>query len=368
MPNTLLTNLLGLDLKHMGDFIEQLGEPRYRAQQLIHWIHQQRVIDFNEMTNLSKPLREKLSQCAEIRLPEVMYHNTASDGTAKWLLKFPDKNAIEMVYIPEQNRGTLCVSSQVGCGLNCSFCATGKQGFNRDLSASEIMSQLYIAVAEHKVTNVVFMGMGEPLLNFDAVLSSVNLMLYDHAYGLSKHRVTVSTSGLIPQMLQLQQSSDCALAVSLHAPNNALRNELVPLNKKYPLEQLIPVCQEYFKGKNKRFVTFEYVMLDGINDQQQHAKQLVKLLRNMPCKMNLIPFNPFKGSAYKTSPWPRILKFQQTLNDANIKTWVRRTRGDDIDAACGQLAGKFKDRTGRHQRWQRTGKLVPVSGDNRVFE
>ena len=359
MPDGKLVNLLGHDLEKMGDFIEQLGEPRYRAQQLIKWIHQHRVTDFAQMSNLSKVLREKLQACAEISLPNVMYHNTAKDGTAKWLLKFPDVNAIEMVYIPERDRGTLCVSSQVGCGLNCSFCATGKQGFNRNLSAAEIMSQLYIAIADHKVTNVVFMGMGEPLLNYDEVLSSINLMLSDFAYGLSKYRVTLSTSGLIPQILALKKASDCALAVSLHAPNNELRNELVPLNKKYPLEQLIPVCREYYAGQPRRFVTFEYVMLDGVNDQIEHAKQLAKLLKNVPCKMNLIPFNPFKGSDYKTSPRAQILAFQQVLSDARINTWIRRTRGEDIDAACGQLAGEFKDRTGRHERWQRTGKLIP---------
>jgi 23S rRNA (adenine2503-C2)-methyltransferase len=361
MPDSSLPNLLGHDLAMMGDFIEQLGEPRYRAQQLIQWIHQHRVTDFSQMTNLSKSLREKLTACSGLFFPEVLYHNVASDGTAKWLLKFPDVNAIEMVYIPERDRGTLCVSSQVGCALNCSFCATGKQGFNRNLSAAEIMSQIYIAVAEHKVTNVVFMGMGEPLLNFDAVLASINLMLSDHAYGLSKRRVTLSTSGLVPQMLRLKQATDCALAVSLHAPNNTLRNELVPLNKKHPLEELIPVCRDYFAGQSKRYVTFEYVMLAGINDQLQHAKELIKLLRHVPCKMNLIPFNPFKGSHYKTSSKSQVLKFQQMLNDAGIKTWIRRTRGDDIDAACGQLAGKFTDRTGRNLRWQRTGKLIPVA-------
>lgn len=347
----------------MQRFVESLGEPQYRGKQLVQWIHKYGKTNFDDMTNISKKFRAKLMECAEIVVPTVTFENEASDGTYKWLLQLKEGNAIEMVYIPEANRGTLCISSQVGCALNCSFCSTGKQGFNRNLTTAEIIGQLWIAVQSFKVTNVVFMGMGEPLLNYQAVLAASRLMLDDTAYGLSKYRVTLSTSGVIPEMLKLKKDSQMALAVSLHAANDELRNELVPINKRYPLKQLIPLCRDYFES-NKRKVMFEYVMLDGVNDEALHAKQLIALLRNVPCKMNLIPFNPFPGSHYKTSSWDKVLRFQKYLVDAGIDTWIRKTRGKDADAACGQLAGEFKDRTGRHARWQRTGRLVPEKSAN----
>lgn len=352
-------NLLDLDLAGLRALAEKLGEKPYRGLQLLQWLHQHSVADIDQMSNLSKAFRAKLSEVAEVRLPEIAFEQAASDGTYKWLLRMHDGNAIETVYIPERDRGTLCVSSQVGCALNCSFCATGKEGFNRNLTLGEIIGQVWIASRKVKVTNVVMMGMGEPLLNYDAVLSAMDIMMSDHGYGLSKYRVTLSTSGVIPAMLKLQKDSPASLAVSLHAPNNALRNQLVPLNKKYPLEQLMPVCRDYFAG-TKRKVTFEYVMLDGINDTVQHARELVKLIRDIPCKMNLIPFNPFPKTNYQTSSATAIDKFQRILVDAGINTRVRRTRGEDIDAACGQLAGSIQDRTGRHKRWQRTGRLIPI--------
>lgn len=369
MTTTTKINLLDKGLKQMEAFVLTIGEPKYRAQQLLHWIHQRGVTDFNQMTNLSKSLRQKLQDSAEIKVPEVILERSSADGTYKWLLRLDDGNAIETVYIPEKTRGTLCVSSQVGCALNCSFCSTGKQGFNRNLSLAEIIAQVWIAVRtlapegldkNHAVTNVVMMGMGEPLLNYKPVVDAMALMMSDIAYGLSKYRVTLSTAGVIPAMRQLRKDSDCALAVSLHASNDELRNQLVPLNKKYPLKELMSVCREYFLNEKKREVTFEYVMLDGVNDQIEHAKQLVDLVKNVPCKVNLIPFNPFPQTDYKTTPWPQIEKFQRYLMKAGVSTWVRKTRGDDIDAACGQLAGEFTDRTGRHQRWLRTGKLVPI--------
>lgn len=339
-------------------------EPRFRVNQLIQWIHQRFVTDINEMSDLSKAFRLKLSQETTITTPEVITEKIATDGTRKWLMRLEDGNAIETVFIPEKTRGTLCVSSQVGCALNCSFCSTGKEGFNRNLSLAEIIGQVWIASqrlkeTSYQLTNVVMMGMGEPLLNYAPVIDAMELMMDDLAYGLSKYRVTLSTSGLVPMMLQLKKDSDCALAVSLHAPTNELRNELVPLNKKYPLEVLMPACREYYSTNTKRVVTFEYVMLKDVNDSLTHAKQLIRLLDNMPCKMNLIPFNPFPNTQYERSSDETILAFQNRLTQAGVKTWVRKTRGDKIDAACGQLAGDFKDRTGRHERWVRTGTIVP---------
>src|SRR3990167_7972671 len=353
-------NLLGLDRKAMRAFFEQIGEKPYRADQLLKWIHAVGVTDFSHMTNLSKPLRDALTHLAEITLPEVIYEKAAADGTYKWLLRLYDGNCIETVFIPEKTRGTLCISSQVGCILNCDFCSTGKQGFNRNLSTAEIISQLWVAVRklsenggkhDHIVTNVVMMGMGEPLLNVPNVVPALNLMLDDFAYGLSKRRVTVSTSGVIPAIYQLREETDVALAVSLHAPNDELRNKLVPLNKKYPLKELMAACRDYFKDDRRRSVTMEYVMLKGVNDQPERARQLVKLLSDVKAKMKLIPFNPFPHTDYERSDDATIARFQHILMEADINTTVRRTRGDDIDAACGPLGGGGKDKKRRHQRY-----------------
>lgn len=363
-------NLLNLGHDGLEQFIAEMGQPRYRVQQLIHWIHKKGVTEFEQMTNLSREFRKTLEETAEVRPLEVILEQASKDGTRKWLFRLQDGNAIETVFIPEQKRGTLCVSSQVGCALNCSFCSTGKEGFNRNLSTAEIIGQLWAAVRKlapeglnenHAITNVVMMGMGEPLLNYEAVVPAMKLMMEDHAYALSKYRVTLSTAGVVPMMKRLRDETEVSLAVSLHAPNDELRNQLVPLNRKYPLKELMPVCREYYSPQSKRQVTFEYVMLDGINDSLSHAKELIRLLQGVPCKFNLIPFNPFPKTLYKTSSEATINQFQNTLIAAGIPTWVRKTRGDDIDAACGQLAGKIYDRTGRHQRWERTGKLVPVN-------
>ncbi len=354
-------NLLGLDKKGMQDFFADIGEKPYRAEQVLKWIHFQGEKEFAAMTNLSKTLREKLAEVAEIVLPDILYEKKAADGTHKWLLRMQDGNCIETVFIPEKTRGTLCISSQVGCILNCDFCSTGKQGFNRNLNTAEIISQLWIAVRQlsttlvhdHSVTNVVMMGMGEPLLNFDNLIPALNLMLDDFAYGLSKRRVTVSTAGVVPAMVALRDRSDVALAVSLHAPNDALRNELVPLNKKYPLDQLMAVCREYFKEDKRRSITMEYVMLAGVNDKPEHARELIQLLKGVRAKMNLIPFNPFPHTSYQRSNAKTIDQFRDILMRAEINTTIRRTRGDDIDAACGQLVGDVKDRTRRHERYLR---------------
>ncbi len=363
------TNLLNLSVQGLIDFVQGLGEPRFRAQQILQWMHQHGVTDFEAMSNLSKACREKLKECAEIKALEVLTHQASEDGTHKWLLKLEKGNAIEMVYIPERGRGTLCVSSQVGCALNCSFCSTGKEGFNRNLSLAEIIGQVWLAVRtlapeglakERAVTNVVMMGMGEPLLNYEPVVQAMELMMHDLAYGLSKYRVTLSTSGVLPALKRLREESPVALAVSLHAPTDELRDQLVPINKKYPLKELMEVCRHYFPKDSKRAVTFEYVMLDGINDSLTQAKQLIRLLDNMPCKVNLIPFNPFPKTNYKRSSDTAITAFQDRLSAAGINTWVRKPRGDDIDAACGQLAGQVNDKTGRHERWQRTGLLIPA--------
>ena len=356
------TNLLNLNHQQMRQFMSDCGEKPYRAQQLMQWIHQVGFHDFTKMTNLGKALREKLTQIADIRLPEIVSCQQSNDGTHKWLLKLECGNCIETVYIPEAKRGTLCVSSQIGCALNCTFCSTGKQGFNRNLTTAEIIGQVWIAVralsqrqGEHdkRVTNVVMMGMGEPLLNFDNVVSAMDMMMDDFSYGLSKRRVTLSTSGIIPEMERLREVSPVSLAVSLHAPTDTLRNELVPINKKYPLAQLMETCTNYFKDEPRRVVTFEYVMLKGVNDQPEHAEQLIDLLRNVPSKVNLIPFNPFPLTQYERSTQITINSFRDQLMSKGINTITRKTRGDDIDAACGQLAGEVKDRTSRSQRWQK---------------
>ncbi|MDX1836892.1 23S rRNA (adenine(2503)-C(2))-methyltransferase RlmN [Legionella taurinensis] len=355
-------NLLNFNYQQMRDFFSQLGEKPFRAQQVLQWIHQAGFHDFSQMTNLGKVLRDKLAQVAEIRLPEIIACQKSSDGTHKWLLKLDCGNSIETVFIPEATRGTLCVSSQVGCGLNCSFCSTAKQGFNRNLSTAEIIGQVWLAARElstsqghhdKKVTNVVMMGMGEPLLNFDNVVTAMDLMMDDFSYGLSKRRVTLSTSGVLPDLIRLREVSPVSLAVSLHAPTDELRNILVPINKKYPLAKLMEVCRTYFRDEPKRKVTFEYVMLKGVNDQPEHANQLIKLLHNVPAKVNLIPFNPFPMTQYERSSREAIDAFRDKLIAKGINTITRKTRGDDIDAACGQLAGKVKDRTSRSQRWQK---------------
>lgn len=351
-------NLLNYDYQQLRDLLSSWGEKPFRAQQLFKWIHQIGLIDFTQMTNLGKALIAKLSELAFIALPEITSCQKSNDGTHKWLLKLDCGNCIETVFIPETNRGTLCVSSQVGCALNCSFCSTGKQGFNRNLNIAEIIGQVWVAARElatqsRRITNVVMMGMGEPLLNFDNVVSAMNIMMDDLAYGLSKRRVTLSTSGVLPELEQLKKISPIALAVSLHAPNDLLRNELVPINKKYPLAQLMALCKNYFKEEPRRKVTFEYVMLKGVNDQPEHALQLIQLLRDVPAKVNLIPFNPFPMTQYQRSSQQAIDAFRDILIRSGINTITRKTRGDDIDAACGQLAGEVKDRTSRSQRWQK---------------
>lgn len=355
-------NLLDFNYQQMRQFFIDLGEKPFRAQQLMQWIHQVGLHDFAQMSNLGKGLRERLSEIAEIVVPEITECQKSQDGTHKWLLKLSCGNSIETVYIPEAKRGTLCVSSQVGCGLNCSFCSTAKQGFNRNLTTAEIIGQVWLAVRElslqqgehdKHITNVVMMGMGEPLLNFDAVVCAMDIMMDDFAYGLSKRRVTLSTSGLIPEMLKLRERSPVALAVSLHAPTDALRNVLVPVNKKYPLSELMDVCKNYFKDEPRRVVTFEYVMLKGVNDQIEHANQLIQLLKNVPSKVNLIPFNPFPLTEYQRSSTATINAFRDRLIEKGINTITRKTRGDDIDAACGQLAGEVQDKTSRSSRWQK---------------
>ncbi len=345
------------------------GASACQVKRTLQCLHQSDSFDLDAMAYLSKNLREKLRQHTEIKLPDIALQRMAKDGCYKWLLRLHDGNMIEAVFIPEDHRGTLCVSSQVGCALNCSFCATGKEGFNRNLSLSEIIGQLWIAkqqlrMSKHKITNVVMMGMGEPLLNYQPVVDAMALMVNDLAYGLSKYRVTLSTSGLVPQIAQLKKDSPVSLAVSLHAPNDALRSQLLPLNKKYPLQALMACCREYYAKEKKRKVVFEYVMLENINDSLEQAKELADLVADVPCKINLIPFNIFPGTNYRCSSPAAITAFQNYLMQAGLDTRVRRTRGNDVDAACGQLAGKFKDRTGRHARWQRTGVLIPMREDS----
>ena len=348
-------NLLDLDRPALADWFVTRGEKPFRAQQVLKWIHQQGVDDFDLMTNLSKSLREALKADACIEGPVVAADQRASDGTRKWLFELADGNRIESVYIPESERATLCISSQVGCALNCSFCSTAQQGFNRNLTTGEIISQLWMASRllaadnEPAISNVVFMGMGEPLLNFDNVLAAIHLMQDDFAYALSKRRVTLSTAGVVPGLERLAEVTDISLALSLHAPDNQLREKLVPLNRKYQIDEVLQACKTYV-GEGRRRVTIEYVMLDGVNDSDQQAHALAKLLRNVPSKVNLIPFNPFPKTRYRRSSTARIDRFRDILHHAGIVTITRRTRGDDIDAACGQLAGDFEDRTRRRER------------------
>ena len=355
-------NLLGLTLPKMEEFFLSIGEKKFRGAQLIKWIHQRGVTDFDQMTNLSKTLRERLKEIAEVRPPIVTFQGDSVDGTRKWLMEVDGGSKVETVYIPEDDRGTLCVSSQVGCSLDCSFCSTGKQGFNKNLTAAEIIGQVFLAVKsfglpvkdsqKRAVTNVVMMGMGEPLLNFEPVVDAMSLMLEDQAYCLSKRRVTLSTSGVVPHLNELAKVTDVALAVSLHAPTDALRDELVPINRKYPIAVLFDSIRNYLGClSDKRSVTFEYTMLKGVNDSDDQARELSKLAKTIRCKINLIPFNPFPGTQYEVSSRNRIYSFQRILlNDGHVAT-VRKTRGDDIDAACGQLAGQVADKTKRSSRY-----------------
>jgi 23S rRNA (adenine2503-C2)-methyltransferase len=353
-------NLLDMDRQDLEDFFASLGEKSFRASQVTKWIHQRGVSDFSQMTNIAQSLRDQLEKCAVIKSPEVVLDELSEDGTRKWVLQLDDGNQIETVYIPESDRGTLCVSSQVGCALDCSFCSTGRQGFNRNLSTAEIISQVWLATQlieeekkpGRKITNIVLMGMGEPLLNFDNVVRAMRIMMDDFAYGLSKRRVTVSTAGVIPAMDRLGDILDMRLAVSLHASNDELRDQLVPLNKKYPLKELMAACRRFMDKQNSRSrITFEYVMLDGINDSNKDARELISLLKGIPTMINLIPFNPFEASGYKTSPTKKIGQFSDILIKAGMTTVIRRTRGDDIDAACGQLVGKVEDRSNRPARF-----------------
>jgi len=400
-----VTNLLDLDPAGLAAFFADIGEKPFRARQVSQWLHQRLTDDIGAMSDLSKPLRERLAAAAEIRGPTVIRDTTAADGTRKWLLDVGSGNAVEAVYIPEGDRegwsrgpegdaiperdasapnsvanvaddapgryrGTLCISSQAGCALDCAFCSTGKQGFNRNLTVAEIVGQLWhanralladgvapswVEQGRAPITNVVMMGMGEPLANFDNVVSALSVFLDDNAYGLSRRRVTLSTSGLVPAIDRLRDACPVALAVSLHAPSDALRERLVPINRKHPLADLLAACVRYIERAPRDFVTFEYVMLDGVNDQPEHAHELAALVRDVPCKLNLIPFNPFAGSEFRTSPRSRILAFQRILTQAGLVATIRKTRGDDIDAACGQLAGQVQDRTKR-----RLSRIPPV--------
>ncbi|MEW5709438.1 MAG: 23S rRNA (adenine(2503)-C(2))-methyltransferase RlmN [Pseudomonadota bacterium] len=371
-------NLLGLNPEELGAFLASLEEKPFRARQLLRWMHQRGEERFDAMTDLAKGLRERLAQVAEIRAPEAVSEQRSPDGTIKWLLRVGSDNAIETVFIPDAHRGTLCVSSQVGCALECRFCATGRQGFNRNLTTAEIIAQLWWArkvlarqgLAERPVTNVVLMGMGEPLLNFDHVVRALDLMLDDDAYGLSRRRVTLSTSGIVPAIDRLRERCPVALAVSLHAPDDDLRSYLVPINRKYPLKELMAACRRYVEagerasrgepvlagrkwrrlGSPRDFVTFEYVMLAGVNDRLAHAEALIELTRDVPCKFNLIPFNPFPNAGFETSPAPVIATFRDRLLSAGRVATIRKTRGERIDAACGQLAGRVQDRTRRRLR------------------
>jgi 23S rRNA (adenine2503-C2)-methyltransferase len=356
-------NLLGLSPAKMEAFFAELGEKPFRARQVLQWIHQYGVDDFSQMSNLSKALRAKLDAVAEVRSPELVQQMESVDGTRKWLIRVSGGSCIETVFIPEKKRGTLCVSSQVGCSLDCSFCATGKQGFQRDLTAAEIVGQLWLAArsfnslnpqAERVISNVVMMGMGEPLLNFENVVDAVNLMMDDHAYGLSKRRVTLSTSGVVPMLDELGKRTNVSPAVSLHAPNDALRDELVPINRKYPIAMLLASIKRYLDGlSDKRSATIEYTLIDGVNDRPEHARQLAELLRDVPSKINLIPFNPFSLSDYRRVSNNSLYRFRDILIEAGYTTTIRTTRGDDIDAACGQLAGQVNDRTRRSERYER---------------
>ena len=361
-----MENLLEFNLKELTKYIASYGHKPYRAKQLFKWIYKTGQKDFNLMTDLAKPFREQLSEIANIQTPHIRLDHMSRDGTRKWLLGVGTKNGIETVFIPEKDRGTLCISSQVGCALECTFCSTGRQGFNRNLTSGEIISQLWVAnnlLCQQKnyqnlekddriITNVVMMGMGEPLTNYKHVVHALEMMLDDNVYGLSRRKVTLSTSGLVPAIDKLREDCPVSLAISLHAPNNELRDEIVPINKKYPLEALMHACRKYVDKAPRDFVTFEYVMLKGVNDSVLQAKLLVNLVKEVPCKLNLIPFNPFPDSGYLCSNKEVIQLFKKVLTDAGLLVTIRKTRGDDIDAACGQLAGKVQDKTKRTQKIQ----------------
>jgi 23S rRNA (adenine2503-C2)-methyltransferase len=362
------TNLLGFDLDGLVAFCQQLGEKRFRAVQLYRWIHQRGVADFGQMTDLAKSLREKLSGLAVVESLKVLTEQRSSDGTIKWLFDVGNGDAVEAVFIPEDDRATLCISSQAGCAVGCRFCSTGHQGFSRNLRTAEIVAQLWFA--EHQlrkergsdervISNVVMMGMGEPLQNYSALVPALRTFLDDHAYGLSRRRVTVSTSGVVPMMERLRDECPVAMAVSLHAPTDPLRDQLVPLNKKYPIQELLAACNAYLAAAPRDFITFEYCMLDGVNDSPEQARELVRLLKGkVPCKINLIPFNPFPASGLVRSPRERVSAFADVLLQSGIVTTVRKTRGDDIDAACGQLAGEVQDRTNAPQRMTRSPVVI----------
>jgi 23S rRNA (adenine2503-C2)-methyltransferase len=370
-------NLLDFDLDGLTAFCESLGEKRFRATQLFRWIHQRGVADFGQMTDLAKSLRDKLAGRATVTALPVITQHESKDGTIKWLFDVGGGDAVEAVFIPEDDRGTLCVSSQAGCAVNCRFCSTGHQGFSRNLTTAEIVAQLWFAehflrqhlkTDERVISNIVMMGMGEPLQNYDRLVPALRTMLDDHGYGLSRRRVTVSTSGVVPMIERLARDCPVALAVSLHAPTDGLRDHLVPLNRKYPIDELLRTCTAYLASAPRDFITFEYCMLDGVNDSPEHAQALIALVRRhgqdgLRCKFNLIPFNPFPQSGLTRSPMARVMAFGKLLNEAGIVTTVRKTRGDDIDAACGQLAGDVQDRTRVHERIarQRTVVLHPVS-------
>lgn len=358
---TVKTNLLGLTRAELEAFVADMGEKPFRARQLMKWLYKRHVADFEQMTDLAKSFRQRLSEIAHVAVPEITLTQVSADGTRKWLLAMNTspgmnervKQAIEMVFIPEPGRGTLCISSQVGCAMDCTFCSTAQQGFNRNLTAAEIVGQVWLANKElgyehggdRVVTNIVFMGMGEPLANYRNVVPATEILMDDLGFDISRRRVTVSTSGLVPQMLRLAEETNCALAVSLHAPNDALRDELVPINRKHKIAELLDACWVYVNKQNARSITFEYVMLDGVNDHPEHAYELVSLLKGRPAKLNLIPFNPFPGTRYKRSSAAAIERFRDILNANGVIATTRRTRGDDIDAACGQLVGRVHDRT-----------------------
>jgi 23S rRNA (adenine2503-C2)-methyltransferase len=355
------TNLFGLDRQALREWFAQAGEKSYRADQVMKWMYHRHVTEFTQMTDIGKTLCAKLQGLAEVVPPNVLFEKQSTDGTHKWLLGMDAGNAIEAVFIPESSRGTLCVSSQVGCGLNCQFCSTATQGFNRNLSTAEIIGQVWVAAKhlgnvphhQRKLTNVVMMGMGEPLLNFDNVVRAMSIMRDDLGFGLANKRVTLSTAGLVPMIDRLSEESDVSLAVSLHAPNDELRTQLVPLNKKYPIAQLMDACVRYTQRRPRTTVTFEYTMMKGVNDTPELARQLVRLVRKVPSKINLIPFNPFPGTRFERSDESVIRQFQSILIDAGVLTMVRRTRGDDIDAACGQLKGQVMDRTRRQAEFRK---------------
>lgn len=369
LTETARVNLLGLSPAKLRDYFVSIGEKPFRATQMLKWIHQRGVDQFDEMTDMSKALRSRLSSEAEIRLPEIVSDDISEDGTRKWLIRVTGGSCVEAVFIPENGRGTLCVSSQVGCSLDCSFCATGKQGFNRDLTAAEIIGQVWIANKamdanarpdQRSVTNVVMMGMGEPLMNFDNVVDAMQLMLDDNAYGLSKRRVTLSTAGVVPALDRLAEHVDVSLAISLHAPNDELRNQLVPINRKYPIQMLLESSMRYLEKMPDihRKLTIEYTMIDQVNDRREHAEELAKLLTDVPCKINLIPFNPFDLVDYKKVSRNALYRFRDILQEAGHIVTIRTTRGDDIAAACGQLAGAVNDRTRRSERYRSERELA----------